>query len=214
MLFDFAALSPTERYKLLVSTVVPRPIAWVVTRDPAGRLNAAPFSFFNAFAGDPPVVGIGIGDRPVGTIKDTGANIRATGEFVVNLVNESAAPQMNLTATEFPQGTDELEMVGLATLPSARIAPPRIAISPVALECRLMTTVELGAGRAIVIGEVLAIHVADEAVLDRARCHIDTTRLDLIGRLHGRGWYARMTDLFELPRVSLEEWQKRRPGGG
>ncbi|MGC8469677.1 MAG: flavin reductase family protein [Acetobacteraceae bacterium] len=210
MLFDFAALAPNDRYKLLAATVVPRPIAWVVTADAAGRRNAAPFSFFNVLAGDPPVIGIGIGDRPSGTMKDTGANIRATGEFVVNLVDEASAAQMNLTATDFAQGEDELALVGLDTLPSARVAPPRIARSPVALECRLRQSLDLGGGRSIVIGEVLAIHVADEAVLDAARCHIDTPRLDLIGRMHGGGWYSRTTDRFDLPRVSLAAWRQRR----
>ena len=95
MLFDFATISPQDRYKLLVSTVVPRPIAWVVTQDPQGRLNAAPFSFFNAFSQDPPMVIIGIGGRQPGDAKDTGRNIRETGEFVVNLVGHA-----NLRADE------------------------------------------------------------------------------------------------------------------
>src|ERR1700747_304735 len=107
MLFDFAQLSPRERYKLLVSTITPRPIAWIVSQDQSGRLNAAPFAFFNAFAGDPPVVGIGIGSHDPSRPKDTRHNIRETGQFVVNLVSEEAAEVMNITAIQFERGDSE-----------------------------------------------------------------------------------------------------------
>ncbi len=201
MLFDFATLSPTECYKLLVATVTPRPIAWVVTRDPAGQLNAAPYSFFNAMSGDPPVVVFGIGGREPGDAKDTGNNIRRTGQFVVNLVDEATADAMNITAIDFPHGVDEIAEAGLHTLPSLHVAPPRIAESPVALECERMMTVEIGPARSLVVGRVLAMHVRDDAVLDRDRCYIDTPRLKLIGRMHGAGWYARTSDLFEVKRI-------------
>ena len=111
MLFDFATLSAKDRYKLLVSTIVPRPIAWVVTQDPEGVLNAAPYSFFNAFANEPPIVVIGIGGRTEGNLKDTGGNIRRTGQFVVNLVAEENATAMNVTAIEFGPEVDELELL-------------------------------------------------------------------------------------------------------
>ena len=201
MLFDFATLSPTECYKLLVATVTPRPIAWVVTQDPAGQLNAAPYSFFNAMSGDPPVVVFGIGGREPGDAKDTGNNIRRTGQFVVNLVDEATADAMNITAIDFPHGVDEIAEAGLHTLPSLHVAPPRIAESPVALECERMMTVEIGPARSLVVGRVLAMHVRDDAVLDRDRCYIDTPRLKLIGRMHGAGWYARTSDLFEVKRI-------------
>ncbi len=209
MLFDFASLDANERYKLLVSTVVPRPIAWVVTLDPAGRRNAAPFSFFNAFSQDPPVVCVGIGGRRPGDVKDTGNNIRRNGEFVVNLVAADLAPQMNITAIEFGPEIDELAEAGLTTLPSVKVKPPRIAESPVAMECERLATIELGNARALVLGRVLAMHIRDDAVLDAAKCYIDTPRLDLIGRMHGRGWYTRTTDRFEIPRIKVEDWQKR-----
>src|SRR3712207_1698097 len=135
MLFDFDALPVNDRYKLVVSTVVPRPIAWVVSQDAAGLVNAAPYSFFNAFSDDPVVVGIGCGPRPAGALKDTLANIKATGQFVVCLVSEELARRMNITATDFESGVDELAEAGLTPAPSARVAPPRIAESPVALEC-------------------------------------------------------------------------------
>ena len=202
MLFDFAALAPKDCYKLLVATITPRPIAWVVTQDLEGRLNAAPYSFFNAMSGDPPVVVFGIGGREPGDAKDTGNNIRRTGQFVVNLVDEASADAMNVTAVDFPPGVDEIAEAGLHTLPSVRVAPPRIAESPVALECERMMAIEVGSERTLVVGRVLAMHVRDDAVIDRDRCYIDTPSLRLIGRMHGAGWYARTGDLFEVKRIN------------
>jgi flavin reductase (DIM6/NTAB) family NADH-FMN oxidoreductase RutF len=206
MLFDFATLSKPNQYKLLVSTVVPRPIAWVVTLDLQGRLNAAPYSFFNALSSDPPVVCIGIGGRKPGELKDTGNNIRATGEFVVNLVSAETAEQMNISAIDFGPEVNEIAEAGLTTLPSHHVKPPRIAESPVALECERLQIIELNAERAIVMGRVLAIHVRDGAVLDPERCYIDTPALDLIGRMHGAGWYTKSTDRFEMKRIELNNW--------
>jgi len=209
MLFDMNAIPPKERYKLLTSTVVPRPIAWVVTQDSGGRLNAAPYSFFNVFSADPPVVVFGIGGRKPGDVKDTGQNIRETGQFTVCLVNQDAAQAMNITAIDFPPEVDELAEAGLTTVTSTRIKPPRIAESPVALECERFVIVELNTDRALVLGRVVAMHVRDDCVLDAQRCHIDTPKLDLIGRLHGGGWYTRTTDRFEMPRIPLEAWNKK-----
>lgn len=201
MLFDFGTLSPKDCYKLMVATITPRPIAWVVTQDLAGQLNAAPYSFFNAMSGDPPLVVFGIGGRAPGDAKDTGNNIRRTGQFVVNLVDEASAAAMNITAADFPHGVDEIAEAGLTTVPSTHVAPPRIAESPVAFECERMMAIEVGVDRSLVVGRVLAMHVRDDAVLDAARCYIDTPALRLIGRMHGAGWYARTTDLFEVKRV-------------
>jgi flavin reductase (DIM6/NTAB) family NADH-FMN oxidoreductase RutF len=209
MLFDFETLAVQDRYKLLVSTVVPRPIAWVVTQDLGGRLNAAPYSFFNVFSADPPVVVFGIGGRKPGDIKDTGQNIRETGQFTVCLVNQDAASAMNVTAIDFPPEVDELAEAGLTTVASTRVKPPRIAESPVALECERFMIVELNTDRALVLGRVVAMHVRDDCVLDAQRCHIDTPKLDLIGRLHGGGWYTRTADRFEMPRIPLEGWNKK-----
>jgi len=211
MLFDFADIAAEARYKLLVSTITPRPIAWVVSQDAAGVLNAAPFSFFNAFAGDPPVVGIGIGSHKPGRPKDSRANIRETGQFVVNLVSEETAEAMNVTAIEFDRGVNELTQAGLTIHPSVRVRPPRIAESPVSMECELMQIVDLGSSSGLVLGRVLAMHIRDDAVIDAAKYYIDTPKLKLIGRMHGRGWYARTSDLFEMPRIPLERWKKGRP---
>jgi len=208
MLFDFAAIPANARYKLLVSTITPRPIAWVVSQDAGGRLNAAPFSFFNAFAGDPPVVGIGMGSHAPGRPKDSRLNIQETRQFVVNLVSEDLAASMNVTAIEFERGTNELLEAGLTTLPSLHVKPPRIAGSPVAMECELIQVVELGPSSGLVLGRVLAMHVRDEFVADAANHVVNTAKLGLIGRMHGAGWYARTSDLFEMPRIPLAQWKK------
>jgi len=209
MRFDFTEIPPQECYKLLVSTVTPRPIAWVVSQDVRGQINAAPFSFFNAFSGDPPVVGIGIGSTPVANPKHTRANIRETGQFVVNLVSEENAEQMNITAVDFEPGVNELEKAGLTALPSLRVKPPRIAESPVSMECELMQIVELGPDNGLVLGRVVMMHVRDDAVIDAEKHYIDTPKLKLIARMHGRGWYARSSDLFLMPRLTLAEWKEK-----
>ena len=208
--FDLGAMAKTDAYKLLVSTIMPRPIAWVVSRDAEGVLNAAPFSFFNAFAGDPPVVGIGIGSHDPGRPKDTRQNIRDTGQFVVNLVSEEARERMNITAIEFEREVSEANEAGLATVASVHVKPPRIAESPVSMECELMQIVELGKETGLVLGRILAMHVRDEFVLDPVKHHIDTPGLKLLGRMHGAGWYARTTDLFEMKRIPRDAWQLRK----
>ena len=208
MLFDFRDIPGKERYKLLVSTVTPRPIAWVVSQDVAGQVNAGAFSFFNAFSGEPPVVGIGMASYKPGRPKDSRVNILETGQFVVNLVSEANAEQMNITAIEFDYGVNELKQAGLTTLPSTRVKPPRIAESPVAMECELMQIVDLGES-GLVLGRVLAMHVHDEFVLDAAAHYIDTPKLKLLGRMHGRGWYVRTSDLFEMPRIPVAEWKMK-----
>jgi flavin reductase (DIM6/NTAB) family NADH-FMN oxidoreductase RutF len=212
MIFDFKDIPGKDCYKLLVSTVTPRPIAWVVSQDAQGRLNAAAFSFFNAFSGEPPVVGIAMGSHKAGRPKDSRVNIRETGEFVVNLVSEANAEQMNITSIEFDYGVDELQQAGLTPVPSSRIKPPRIAESPVAMECQLMQIVDLG-DTGLVLGRVVAMHIADEFVLDAAKYYIDTPSLKLIGRMHGRGWYARTSDLFEMPRIPVSEWKMKSSKG-
>jgi flavin reductase (DIM6/NTAB) family NADH-FMN oxidoreductase RutF len=208
MLFDFKEISGKERYKLLVSTVTPRPIAWVVSQDPQGVLNAAPFSFFNAFSGEPPVIAIGVGERKPGQAKDTRANIRDTGEFVVNLVAEWNADAMNVTGIDFDPAVDELAQAGLTPVPSTFVKPPRISESPVAMECKLLQIVDLGE-TGLVLGKVVAMHIQDQFVLDAAKYYVDTPSLKLLGRMHGRGWYARTSDLFDLPRIPVAEWKMK-----
>jgi flavin reductase (DIM6/NTAB) family NADH-FMN oxidoreductase RutF len=210
MLFDFLDTSNENVYKLLVATIGPRPIAWVTTRDVDGSINTAPFSFFNAMSGNPPVVAFGIGGRGPGDVKDTGGNIRRTGQFVVNLVSYELAEQMNVTAIDFPKEVDELKEAGLTTAPSLHVKPPRIAEAPVAMECERLVIVDVGIDRAVVMGKVVAMYVRDDCVLNKERCYIDTPKLDLIGRMHGAGWYSRVTDRFELPRIAVADWPVRK----
>lgn len=210
MLFDVLGTTNENVYKLLVATIGPRPIAWVTTQDVDGTVNAAPFSFFNAMSGNPPVVAIGIGGRGPGDVKDTGGNIRRTGEFVVNLVSHKLAEQMNITAIDFPKSVNELTEAQLTTAPSHHVKPPRIAEVPVSMECERLVIVDVGIDRAVILGKVVAFHVQDDCVLDKDRCYIDTPKLDLIGRMHGRGWYARTTDRFEMPRIEVADWPLRK----
>jgi flavin reductase (DIM6/NTAB) family NADH-FMN oxidoreductase RutF len=203
--FDIDALDAKLVYKLLASVVVPRPIAWTISKDAAGGINCAPFSFFNFFSGMPPVIGIGMGDR-AGRPKDTLGNIRATRDFVVNLVTTSLIDAMNTTAVPFPPGVDELGRAGLKTAPCTKVDLPRLADSPVALECRLRQVVDVDATNHIVLAEVLAVHVTDEAVTNAERCYIDGNALHLVGRMQSPGWYTKTDDRFLLKQLSLEQW--------
>lgn len=184
MIFDFDTLAPRERHKILTSTIVPRPIAWVSTLSADGIANAAPFAFFNVFGEDPPVIALGIHDGANGE-SDTGRNIRETGEFVVNLVPRAALGQMDVTAKAFPPEVDEFVEASLTKLPSQRVKPPRIGESPASFECKLLHSLQLGPSRWIAVGQVLLAHIADAAVLDVERRHIDTRALDLVARVHG-----------------------------
>jgi flavin reductase (DIM6/NTAB) family NADH-FMN oxidoreductase RutF len=207
--FDVQNLSPQERYKLLISVIVPRPIAWVTTLSAQGVVNAAPFSFFNVMGSDPPVVALGIGrdnQRP-GGLKDTARNILVTEEFVVNLVTADLGMPMVVTAVDFPPEQDELAAAKLTTTASLRVSPPRIQESPVHLECRQVSTIEIGRTR-VTLGEVLHLHIADQ-YLDLAQKHIKTSELNLLGRLHGAGWYIQTgvaAAQQQLARPTYEDW--------
>lgn len=208
MRFAFDALSPPERYKLMVSTVVPRPIAWVVTKDAKGVTNAAPYSLFNMFSDDPPILAFGNGPSPVtGARKDTARNVLETRRFTVCMVPETAVEQMNLTASDIPPEVDELALAGLTEVPFGDGAP-RIAESPVAFDCELFQAIELG-WHLMVLGRVLAMEIRDDCVLDAARKHVDTPRLGLVGRTGGGGGYVRLTDRLEIPRLTPEQAMAR-----
>ncbi|MEI4485345.1 flavin reductase family protein [Frigidibacter sp. MR17.14] len=205
--FDFAELTPRERYKLLIGAVVPRPIAWVTTLSPEGRVNAAPFSFFNVLSSDPAILALGVENHGDGTFKDTGRNIRMTGEFTVNIVDHACLEAMNATAVPFPPEVDELAEAGLTAAPGVKVACPFIAEAPVALECRQHVTLNIGSnGREIVLGEVLAMHV--RASIVNERMHIDPAGLDALGRMGGHG-YSRSNETFDLKTMSLDEWRAR-----
>lgn len=214
MYFDLDNLSEKSRYKLLVATVVPRPIALVVSEDGQGLVNAAPFSWFNVVSSEPPIVALGIAARLTeaqryggAEQKDTLANIRKTGEFVINLVSETIADKANIAEGDYPPTVDELMKAGLTPLPSTQVKPPRIAESPVALECRTFQIVPLSAMSAVVLGRVLAMHIEDDFMLDAKRHYVDTPKLALVGRMHASGWYARTGDLFHLDKIGADYYE-------
>lgn len=213
MEFDFARLDATARYRILTSTVVPRPIAWITTVSAEGVRNAAPFSFFNAMGKDPPLVAVGILDD-AGRIKDTARNILETGEFVVNLVSEAVIEAMNATSAPIAAHLDELALAGLETAASSKVRPERIARSPVALECRLHTPLQFPSGQLVVIGEVLSVHVHDGHVVASEPPRIETDSLQLVARMAGRDGYLRTRDTFALERpVSAEHSRERTEEG-
>ncbi len=209
MELDFAKLSRPERYKMLVSTVVPRPIALVTTVSRTGIVNSAPFSFFNAMSSEPPLVVLGLEVTDYSPRKDTGDNIRDTGEFVVSLVSEAIAPHMNLCAMDFPAEEDELDGAGLTAVPGVKVNVPYIKESPVSFECKRMTTLEVGTGNRIVVGEVVYMHI-DDACFDSEKMYVDAPMLKLIGRMHGGGWYTTTTGMFNMPRIAYADWAKER----
>jgi len=198
--FDTSETDTQTVYKLLTATVTPRPIAWVTTRAIDGTLNAAPYSFFNAMGPNPPTLVVGMMRDPAKGLKDTAQNVLDTNEFVVNLVSRRLAEQMNVTAIEAPARVNELDLAGLETAPSLKVAPPRIKASPVSFECTLLSGVVTGPSQLIAIGRIEVIHVADEMITNRERAHVDNEGLDLIARLHGRGWYQRGGERFEMAR--------------
>jgi flavin reductase (DIM6/NTAB) family NADH-FMN oxidoreductase RutF len=185
-------------YQILASLVTPRPIAFVSTVSPDGKLNAAPFSFFNLFGGDPPILAVAPGDRADGTPKDTARNIRLTHEFVVNLVDESIAVAMNQCAASLPYGQNELDHAGLHTCESSVVKPPRITESPVSLECKEWGTLHIGDNR-LVIGLIKRVHLRDE-LFDAETKRVRSEKLFLIGRMASPHWYCRTRDRFEMIR--------------
>jgi flavin reductase (DIM6/NTAB) family NADH-FMN oxidoreductase RutF len=194
MLLDPGRVPGPEMYRFLISAVVPRPIAFVSTRAADGSVNLAPFSYFNAISSSPPLVGVAIVDRP-GDEKDTLRNIRATGEFVVNLVCESMLPAMAKTAGDWPRGTSEFEIAGLTPAPSERVAPPYVLESPLQLECRLHREIPLG-NAFLVVGEVVLARVSDDAITEG---RVDPVKLAPVGRLGGE-YYSLMREVVKEPR--------------
>jgi flavin reductase (DIM6/NTAB) family NADH-FMN oxidoreductase RutF len=208
MNFDLEQDPAGKAYKLLVGLVAPRPIALITSLDEDGHLNAAPFSAYNYLCTDPPIIGIGVTNRPGQHFvpKDTARNIRRTGEFVVNVVTEDIAEKMNICATDFPAEMSEVELAGFTTAPSFAVKPPRLAEAHAALECREYTTMEIGRSR-IILGRVVAIYVEDRYV-DPAGPYIKAEDLHAIGRMNGLGNYVRTRDAFiSIPRISFEEWK-------
>lgn len=198
MELDLQGKHASRGYALLVSLITPRPIAWVTTLSENGKVNAAPFSFFNALGGDPPIIGFAPGNRDDGLPKDTARNIRRTHEFVVNLVDEGTAEAMNRTAASIPYGASELERAGLTAVSSSIVGPPRIGEAPASFECAEWGTLEIGGNR-VVIGVVRRAHVRDE-LIDSDTLRIRTEQFHVIGRMASPNWYCRTRDRFEMIR--------------
>jgi flavin reductase (DIM6/NTAB) family NADH-FMN oxidoreductase RutF len=202
MNIDFAQLTEYQRYKLMASLIVPRPIALITTLGPTGVVNAAPFSMFNMLGEEPPIVMVSINRLSDGHLKDTAANIKRSGEFVVHLTDEAMAEQMHRCGERLPPDQSELDMVGLHTSPSKAVAPPCIAEAPVAFECKLWETLET-ASRQIFIGQVVWMHARDGLV------DTDTWRVRLqdyhpVGRF-GASFYVRMSDRFAIAGDNVEK---------
>jgi flavin reductase (DIM6/NTAB) family NADH-FMN oxidoreductase RutF len=204
-------LSPHDRYKLLCAVVVPRPIALVTTLDANGAVNAAPFSFFNVFSEDPPLVVLGLQHKADRSPKDTTRNIHRDGEFVVHMVDEALAKAMNDCAIDFPTGESETAAAGLATLPSVDVRVPRLAAAPFALECRRQVALAFAPGRELLVGEVLRLH-AREGLVDPADLHVDIAAYRPIGRLFGN-LYSYQRDIFAMDRESHAQWSARTANG-
>lgn len=202
---DRDALDTETAYRLLVGCVVPRPIAWITSVDANGRVNAAPFSSYNYVATSPPMLAVNIARRASdGALKDSAANIMATREFVVNVATEATMEEMHRSAWEYPPEVSEVEILGLPLLPSRHVRAPRIASTPIQMECRLDQAVVLGRGiNTLYIGEVIAFHLSS-AVFDGRR--IDPARLRPLARLGGP-FYAQLGEIIEKPML------QRPPGG-
>jgi flavin reductase (DIM6/NTAB) family NADH-FMN oxidoreductase RutF len=190
-------LAPRDRYKLLISFVLPRPIAWITTIGPTGVINAAPFSFFNVFGEDPPLIMVAINKRPDGRLKDTWANIQRTGEFVVNLTDEPLAEAMHESSGDFPPNVGEPDYLGLKTAPSVDIKPPRLADAPWSMECKTWQVINVKDDRQLVIGEGLRFHIRDE-LWDPKAMRVHMERYHPVGRMFADR-YCRTDDRMEFP---------------
>ncbi|HUR60966.1 MAG TPA: flavin reductase family protein [Candidatus Thermoplasmatota archaeon] len=198
MEWDPAERPASATYRFLTSAVAPRPIAWVTTVDASGLVNAAPFSWFNAVCADPPMVMVSIRAHPDGSMKDTARNIRATGEFVVNVAPATLASAMMQSSADYPADVSEVQELGLRVVPSRRVAPPRLADSPVHLECRLHSITLLGRRdeQSLVLGEVVHM-AAEDGALDKDG-NLDPAKVTLVGRMGGSR-YVDTSRPFSIP---------------
>ena len=204
---DFATLSAPQRYKLLCGLVVPRPIALITTISADGVVNAAPFSFFNVFSENPPLVVVGLQVKPDLSIKDTTRNVRANGLFVINMVDEALAKDMVDCSIGFPSDIGEPEALRLPMTAGVHVPVPHLAAAPAALECRKVTMMNFGAERDLLVGEVLGIQVRD-GVVDPVTLRTDYEQYWPVARMAGTT-YARLHDRFEIKPDNCESWQNR-----
>lgn len=210
MQIDINALPPSIQYKLLCSTVVPRPIALVTTFSDTSGDNAAPFSFFNVMGENPPVMVLGLEvKRHNQALKDTTINIQETGQFVVHMVDEPMAQAMNICAIDFPTDVSEIEQAGLSLTPSSLVRPQRIVQAPVAFECEKMTLLDIGPGRKIAVAKVVMMHIRD-GLLDLDNYHINQQNYRPVGRMFGK-LYTTARDCFEMEIPSYAKWMADQP---
>ncbi|WP_269857244.1 flavin reductase family protein [Streptomyces sp. RPT161] len=200
--FDPAELDRNTFYRLLTATVVPRPIAWVSTMSADGTANLAPHSFYTIASVQPPIVQF----TSVGR-KDSLRNVEETGEFVVNFAPEQMFEQINATATDFPRGVSEFDEVGVAREPSVRVKPPRVAASPVALECELHSTLRFG-DSTVVFGRVVHAAVSEAVLSDR---HPEVREMRPLSRL-GKDEWGTLGDVLEISRIRYADWPGRIDG--
>jgi len=198
---DVSEIPDQEAYRILIASIVPRPIAWVSTISASGITNLAPFSFFNGVCSSPPALLFCPATPADREAKDTLRNIHETRQFVVNIVTESNVAKANQTSAPYPRDVSEFAAAGLTPLPSAVVRPPRVAESPIQLECELIQIVPVGEVRPgsgnVVIGRLVYAHIAEEA-WDASR-HIDINKVQPVSRLAGND-YAPVRDIFTLKR--------------
>ena len=190
-------LSPRERYKILTSFVLPRPIAWVTTKSESGVINAAPFSFFNVLGEDPPFCVFAINLRPDGRVKDTLVNIRHSNAFVVHITDEPLAQAMHETGGDFPPEVSEPDHLGLKLAPSHMIGVPRLADAPFAMECKTWQLIDVNGDRVLVLGEGLAFHIRDE-LSDSEKMRVEMELFHPVGRMFADR-YCRTNDRMDFP---------------
>jgi len=205
MQIDPSKNTVADNYKLLTNLVIPRPIAWVTSMNADGLINLAPYSFFNAVGADPLYIIISVGLNDAGELKDTGKNILANGEFVVNLVTEDLFDAMNISAADFPADQSEIDATQLQTASSTQIKVPRVELAQASLECKLFNTQTLGKNT-LIIGQVVMFHVADH--LMGPRFHVNG--FAPLGRLGSPSVYCRTIDRFDIRRISYLEWQQKK----
>ncbi|KAF3885202.1 MULTISPECIES: flavin reductase family protein [Nostocales] len=200
MIIDPSQIDPRTGYQLLIGSVVPRPIAWVSTVARDGTYNLAPFSFFMGVTANPPTLAISCGHRRGVGKKDTLVNAESSGELVINVVVEEVEQQMNISSAEFPPEVDEFKEAGLTPIPSVKVRPPRVAESPINIECQLKQVVYVGnegSQSGLIIAEALLWHIRDDLLTPQNT--IDVSKLHAIGRLSGN-WYSHTRDLYEIAR--------------
>ena len=195
---DATTLATADAYRLLIGCVTPRPIAWITTVNAQGVVNAAPFSSFNYVAHSPPMLAVNIGSRE-GKLKDTAQNIVESGEFTVNVATEANMELMHQCSAEYPPGVSEVEALGIGLLPATKVRAPRIACSPIQMECKLEQVIKLGRGlNTLYIGEIVAFHLSTDIYDGRS---VDSIKMRPVARMGGP-YYAALGEIFNRPALA------------